>query len=186
MVTELSKLYGTDIQELGQVFLASFSQKEKNKHAIDIIRASRMFKHLEDVNKSMPWFWKNEDFFTHYKNTEEELHFLYSQMNHYDNTFIPRYKELFLQMLVLAYYFPKNSLLNFMREHIKKMVDDAIKCRKRMAELFFATFQHDKEGFCMFVDKYGFYIGVEYVETPIDIGFLFDDVMKALSELENK
>ena len=38
----------------------------------------------------------------------------------------------------------------------------------------------------MFVDKYGFYIGVEYVETPIDIGFLFDDVMKALSELENK
>ncbi len=66
------------------------------------------------------------------------------------------------------------------------MVDDAIKCRKRMAELFFATFQHDKEGFCMFVDKYGFYIGVEYVETPIDIGFLFDDVMKALSELENK
>ena len=186
LFTELSKLYGTDIQELGQVFLASFSQKEKSKHAIDIIRASRMFKHLEDVNKSMPWFWKNEDFFAHYKNTEEELHFLYSQMNHYDNTFIPRYKELFLQMLVLAYYFPKNSLLNFMQEHIKKMVDDAIKCRKRMAELFFATCQHDKEGFWMFVDKYGFYIDVECVEAPIDIGFLFDDVMKALSELENK
>lgn len=73
-----------------------------------------------------------------------------------------------------------------MQEHIKKMVDDAIKCRKRMAELFFATCQHDKEGFWMFVDKYGFYIDVECVEAPIDIGFLFDDVMKALSELENK
>ena len=38
----------------------------------------------------------------------------------------------------------------------------------------------------MIVDKYGFYIDIECVQAPFDIGFLFDDVMKVLSELENK
>lgn len=89
MFAILSKLYGTDVQELGQVFMTSFLQPEKDEDAINIIKASRMFKHLEDVNRSMPWFWKDEEFFAHYNNTEEELHFLYSQMNHYDSTIIP-------------------------------------------------------------------------------------------------
>lgn len=186
MFAILSKLYGTDVQELGQVFMTSFLQPEKDEDAINIIKASRMFKHLEDVNRSMPWFWKDEEFFAHYNNTEEELHFLYSQMNHYDSTIIPRYKELYIQMILAAYYHPESRLLAFMQDYIGKMVDEAVICRKRMADLYVATFHHDEGAFVLFIDKYGYYSGFEYVDKPTDIGFLLHDVMKAISKLKNK
>ena len=182
----LSKLYETDIQELGQVFTASFSQPEKDDDAIELIKVSRMFKHLDDVKSNMPWIWKDEEFFEHYDNTEDELHFLYCQMNHYDSTIIPRYKELHLQMIFAAHYNSESSLLAFMKDYVRKMVDEAVICRKRMAKLYVATFHHDEVGFIVFIDKYGFYSGFKYTDTPTDIGYLLHDVMKATSNSNKK
>ena len=177
---ELGKLYGLNIQDLGQALLPSQSRPELNEKAIEIIKASRMFKHMEDVKASTPWIFDNAQFLAHYANAEDALHFLYSSMNHYDNTILPDYKELHLQMIMLAYYFPQNTLFVFMRDYIKEMVDEAIECRKIFAELFMLLVEERSAETRAFIEENGLYSDIEYKPQPIDIGFILRDIMKAL------
>lgn len=100
-------------------------------------------------------------------------------MNHYDNTIIPDYKELHLQMIMLAYYFPQNTLFVFMRDYIKQMVDEAITCRTRFADLFMLLVNERSTETLAFIEQYGLYRDIEYKPQPVDIGFLLKDIMKA-------
>lgn len=177
---ELGKLYGLNIQDLGQALMPSQSHPDLNDRAIEIIKASRMFKHMEYVKATSPWLFDNAQFLSYYANAGDALHFLYSSMNHYDNTIIPNYKELHMQMIVLAYYFPQNTLFVFMREYIKNMVDEAIECRKIFAELFMLLVKERSTETRAFIEEYGLYSDIEYKPQPIDIGFIFKDIMKAL------
>ena len=137
-----------------------------------------MFKHMEDVKATYPWMFDDAQFLSHYTKADEALHFLYSSMNHYDNTVIPYYKELHLQMIMLAYYFPQNTLFVFMRDYIKKMVDEAIECRTRFAGLFILLAKERSTETLAFIDQYGLYRDIEYKPQPVDIGFLLKDIMK--------
>ena len=175
----LGKLYGKDIQDLGQALSPSQLSPELNDRAIEIIKSSKMFKHMDVVKASTPWMFDDEQFLTHYNNVEEALHFLYSNMNHYDNTIIPDYKELHLQMIILAYNFPQNTLLVFMRDYIKQMVDEAITCRTRFADLFMLLAKERSTETLAFIEQYGLYRDIEYKPQPVDIGFLLKDIMKA-------
>lgn len=175
----LGKLYGKDIQDLGQALLPSLSRPELNERAIETIRSSKMFKHMDVVKASTPWIFDDNQFLTHYNNAEEALHFLYSNMNHYDNTIIPDYKELHLQMIMLAYDFPQNTLFVFMRDYIKQMVDEAIICRTRFADLFMLLVNERSTETLAFIEQYGLYRDIEYKPQPVDIGFLLKDIMKA-------
>lgn len=177
---ELGKLYGLNIQDLGQALMPSQSHPDLNERAIEIIKASRMFKHMEYVKATSPWLFDNAQFLSYYANAGDALHFLYSSMNHYDNTIIPDYKELHMQMIVLAYYFPQNTLFVFMRDYIKNMVDEAIECRKIFAELFMLLVKEHSTETRAFIEEYGLYSDIEYKPQPIDIGFIFKDIMKAL------
>ena len=175
----LGKLYGKDIQDLGQALSPSQLSPELNDRAIEIIKSSKMFKHMDVVKASTPWMFDDEQFLTHYNNVEEALHFLYSNMNHYDNTIIPDYKELHLQMIILASNCPQNTLLVFMRDYIKQMVDEAITCRTRFADLFMLLAKERSTETLAFIEQYGLYRDIEYKPQPVDIGFLLKDVMKA-------
>lgn len=175
----LGKLYGKDIQDLGQALSPSQSSPELNDRAIEIIKSSKMFKHMDVVKSSTPWMFDNEQFLTHYDNVEEALHFLYSNMNHYDNTIIPDYKELHLQMIMLAYNFPQNTLFVFMRDYIKQMVDEAITCRTRFADLFMLLAKERSTETLAFIEQYGLYRDIKYKPQPVDIGFLLKDILKA-------
>lgn len=178
MFAALSKLFGEDIQDLGQVLQASIRKPELNESAIKIVQASRMFKHIDDVKRETPWVFENLEFLNHYQNTEEALHFLYSQMNHYDNTYLPYYRELHIQMIVLAGQYPNNSFVVFLRDHIGKMVEDAINCRRRFAELFNLLETERAEDTEQFVLKYGIYRFIDYEPRIMDIGFLLRDLLK--------
>ena len=176
---ELGKLYGQNIQDLGQALNPSLSHPELNDKAIEIIKLSKMFKNMEDVKATTPWLFDDEQFLSHYANTEGTLHFLYSSMNHYDHTILPDYKELHIQMIMLAHYFPQNTLFVFMRDYIKIMVDEAITCRIRFADLFILLAKERTTETLAFIDQYGLYRDIEYKPQPVDIGFLIKDIMKA-------
>lgn len=180
LYSELSKLYGEDIQDIGQALLASFHRPELNDQAIEVIRVSRMFKHMEDVKRETPWILDDEAFLEYYPSTETALHFLYSNMNHYDNTILPDYREFHMQIVVLASRVPQNTLVVFLRNSIGKMVDDAIACRKRYAELYRLLEKTRPDGVADFVLKYGIYSFIDYVPSTLDIGFLLRDIMKGI------
>lgn len=182
----LSQLYDVDIQDLTQFLLASFRNPELDEAAIEIIKASRMFKHMDDVMRDMPWIMDDTDFLNHYKDSDAALHFLYSKMNHYDNTILPCYKELHLQAIAVVMYFPQSKVAIFLRDYIKKMVEDAVTCRKRFEELYVVMFHERQQDFVRFIEKYGFYTEFEYVNQPTDISFILHDMMKASFKSENK
>lgn len=181
----LSQLYDVDIQDLTQFQLASFRNPELDEAAIEIIKASRMFKHMDDVMRETPWIMDDTDFLNHYKDSDAALHFLYSEMNHYDHTILPFYKELHLQTIAVAMYFPNSKVAIFLRDYIKQMVEDAVTCRKRLEELYVVMFHERQQDFVQFIDKYGFYTDFEYVDQPTDISFILHDMMKASFKSEN-
>lgn len=182
----LSQLYDVDIQDLTQFLLASFRNPEFDEAAIEIIKASRMFKHMDDVMRDMPWIMDDTDFLNHYKDSDAALHFLYSKMNHYDHTILPCYKELHLQTIAVAMNFPKSKVAIFLRDYIKQMVEDAVTCRKRFEELYVVMFHERQQDFVRFIEKNGFYTEFEYVNQPTDISFILHDMMKASFKSENK
>lgn len=175
----LSDLYKEDIQDLGQVLMASFKHLELDESAIEIVKSSRMFKLMDDVKHDSPWLLDDDAFLEHFTDTEEGMHCLYSQLKHYDDTLIPRYRELHLQLITTAYYFPKSKFAAFLRDYIQQMVDDAITIRKRLEHFFVLMHDQREADFDAFVDKYGFYYEFRYEPKPIDIGFILHDIMKA-------
>lgn len=188
MYASLSQLYDEDIQELTQFLQASFRKPELDEKAIELITSSRMFKHMDDVMRDTPWLMNDKDFLNNYPDTEAAMHFLYSQMNHYDHTILPCYRELHLQTITVAMYYPNSKVALFLRDYIKQMVEEAILCRKRLEEVFVMMFHERKDGFQSFVDKYGFYADFEYRDKPVDISFILHDIMKAsiaINEKEN-
>jgi len=178
MFALLSELYSDDIQDLGQALHASLRKPELNDRAIAVVRASRMFKHMDDVKRETPWVLDDEEFLGHFQNTEEALHYLYSQMNHYDNTYLPCYRELHMQMVVLANQFPDNALVVFLRDYISKMVEEAIVCRKRFAVLYKLLEKERAEDTEQFVLRYGMYRFIDYEPQVLDIGFMLRDMLK--------
>lgn len=183
---ELSDLYGCNIQDLGQALMPSQTRPKLNDKAIEIIKASRMFKHLDDVKRETPWVLENSQFLDYYsEKVEKALHFIYSGMNHYDNTIIPNYRELHMQMLILANNYPGNSLYVFMKDHITKMVEEAIFFRERLTDLFLLLASERSTETSEFIEKYGIYKGLYYKPKTIDISFIFNDIMKALYKNNN-
>ena len=181
MFKELSGLYEEDIQDLTQFLKVSINKPHLDEQAIDVVKSSDMFKHMVMINKEMPWFMDDKSFLSHFEDVDEGMHFLYSQMNHYDHTILPDYKELHLQLIVIAYYQPHSKLIEFLKDYIADMVDEAITCRKRLAELFELMILTHKEALKAFFDKYGIYAEFEYVDKPTDISFILEEVMKCSS-----
>lgn len=171
-------MYGIDIQDLGQAIQSAIGKPELDDKAIDIIISSEMFKHKDSIHKQMPWFSDDGEFFKHFSEVDKGMHFLYSQMNHYDHTILPDYKELHAQFVVITYYFPKSKLLSFMRDYINTMVSEAISCRKRLEELFIEMYSRHEKEFIDFVNRYGLYAEYEYVDKPLNIDFILRDLLK--------
>lgn len=186
LFSALGQLFEQDIQDLGQASMAVLNQPEKAQDAIEVVKQSRMFKHMEDVKRDTPWIFDDDQFFANYEDIDRALHFLYSQMNHYDNTILPYYKELHLQLITIAYYYPQCKFHEFLRDYIKAMVEEAVICRKRFEELYVETFSRYEKEFVSFVDRFGFYSNFEYKDTPTDISFLFNDLMKAWAKQDEQ
>ena len=81
-------------------------------------------------------------------------------------------------MIVLAGQYPTNAFVVFLRDHLGKMVEDAINCRRRFAELFNLLETERAEDTEQFVLKYGIYRFIDYEPRIMDIGFLLRDLLK--------
>ena len=182
MFDSLSKVYNENIQDLGQVLIAAIRKPDCSDKAIEAIKASPMFKHNESVNKEMPWFWNDDALLAAFSDDEDVLHFVYSSLNHYDNTIIPDYRELHVQLITTAYYRPDCKVAAFLRDYIKTMVEEAIECRKRLEAIYEMMKNTRLDSFNAFVAKYGPYIGYKYIENPLDISFILHDLLKATLE----
>lgn len=185
LFASLSDLYEEDIQVLTQVLLAAQRQPEKSDHAIELIKSSGMFKHNEEVKQRSPWLFDDDEFFKHFQDFDKGLHFLYSSMNHYDNSILPYYKQLHLQLVTIVHYFPEFKVGIFLRDYIKVMVEEAIECRKRFADLYVEAFTRNEETFLSFVERYGVYNDYEYHDKPTDISFILHEVMNAWERKRN-
>jgi len=179
---KLSELYGIDIQDLNQVIQSALNNPELDDNAIEIIKASGMFKHMDSIKKEMPWFFNDEDFFKHFPNVEKGMHFLYSEMNHYDHTYLPYFREFHCQLIVGSSFKPNCKLLSFLKDYIGDMVDEAIEYRKRLGHLFYEMQKRHMKEFIDFIGKYGIYAEPKYVEKPLDISFILRDMMKAYTK----
>lgn len=180
MFDALSAIYGEDIQDLGQALMADCKHPDKSDLAIDAVIASPMFKHKDDVDREMPWFWDDDSFLEYHSDDKRALHFIYSNLNHYDRTFIPDFRELHAQMVTLAYFRPDCKLAVFLRDYIAKMVNEAIECRIRLEKMYEMMQEKRPESFEKFISEYGPYEDYKYVPKPLDISFILNDVMKAL------
>ena len=178
MFDALSGVYNEDIQDSDQMIIAALKKPECSDRAIDVINASSMFKHKEFVDKNSPWFWNDDDFLNQFKDDESALHYIYSSLNHYDNTLIPSYREFHAQMIFLADKRKECKVIVFMRDYISKMVDEAIECRIRLEKLYELMQNSRSDGFNAFVKEYGIYKNYKYVDKPLDISFIFRDLMK--------
>lgn len=179
LFASLSVLYNEDIQELTQALLVAQQQPEKSEDAIELIKSSGMFKHIEEVKRKCPWVFDDDDFFKHFQDFDKGMHFLYSSMNHYDRTILPDYKQLHLQLVTISHYCPDFKVGIFLRDYIKVMVEEAIECRKRFEDLYVEAFTRNEESFLSFVVKYGVYNDYEYHDKLTDISFILREVMKA-------
>ena len=144
-----------------------------------------MFKHNEEVKQRSPWLFDDDEFFKHFQDFDKGLHFLYSSMNHYDNSILPYYKQLHLQLVTIVHYFPEFKVGIFLRDYIKVMVEEAIECRKRFADLYVEAFTRNEETFLSFVERYGVYNDYEYHDKPTDISFILHEVMNAWERKRN-
>lgn len=179
MFSAMSQLYSEDIQDLGQAILCSLKYPEKDADAIEVVRSSRMFKVMDDVKRDTPWLLNDDEFLTHFPESYKALHCIYSLLEHYDKTYIPRFRELHIQLITTAYYFPNSKFIQFLCDYIQNMVDEAITIRKRLGELFVLMHDQRQTDFDAFVEEYGFYYEYNYEPKPIDISFVLHDIMKA-------
>lgn len=185
LFSSLSNLYEEDIQELTQFLMAARRQPDKADEAIERVKSSRMFKHKEEVSQITPWIFDDDDFFEHYLDFKKGMHFLYSSMNHYDNTILPCYKQLHLQLVVITHYSPDFKVALFLRDYVKVMVEEAIECRKRFECLYLEAFNRKERDFLSFIKEYGAYRDYEYHEEPTDISFILREMMKVWERTKN-
>ena len=64
-------------------------------------------------------------------------------------------------------------------DQLMEMVEEAITCRTRFADLFMLLVNERSTETLAFIEQYGLYRDIEYKPQPVDIGFLLKDIMKA-------
>lgn len=175
---QFSKLYGEDIQTMGQLLQAASKHIDKDDEALKIISENNLFQPEDDTKKYWPWLEKDEDFFNHYDSTEKQMFFLNNQFLHFDLTYIPSLKQNFISLCYAKNLVPKSKLIARIKQGFEDNLRETIKTRKRLIELFYATANRDEKGFFNFIKKYGLYKDYENIDTTINIDHILHDIMK--------
>ena len=176
---QFSSLYGEDIQTMAQLIAAASRHIDRDDAALSIIANNHLFEPVEDRKAHWPWLDKDEDFFSHFPTMEKQMFFLICQFLHFDETYLPSLKQNFASISVAESMCPQSKLIERIALGFKDILKETIQTRKRLAELYRAVANHDKDGFKKFAKQYGLYKDFEYVETPLCIDHILHDMMKA-------
>lgn len=111
-----------------------------------------------------PWFDNDEDFFKHYTETRDALFFIYNQIDHYDDVYLPSQRENFVSGVFLSIIRGDSKTFRILSEHWKDIYKESIRIRKRIADLYYKILSKDPRGAFMFQQTVGLpkRIGFEY------------------------
>lgn len=179
MFERYGKFYGASIQTMGDLTLEAIRHPELDDEAIRIMNEElRMFRATEETRKSWPWFDDDEQFCAHFNSIEDRLFFIMNQFLHYDKTYLPLFARNGLTASALQIYYPKSKMVARIQTGFKAVYEEAVRIRKRLADLYVMTFEQNQKAFNEFSDKYGFYRNFEYHEVITDISFIIEAALK--------
>lgn len=157
-----SKLYGEDIQTMSQLLIAGMHHPDKDDEAVKLLNSIKMFSPEEDTVKMWPWFNKDEDFFAHYPETEDELFFIVNQFMHFDKTYLPACQQNLVTTSALRVYIPHSKMIAAINDGFGAVYREEVRIRMRLADLYAEVFARDEKGFNDFADEYGIYHDFEF------------------------
>ena len=174
-----SVLYGTSIQSMGELMLAAVSHPELDEEAVRILNEElRLFRAEEQTINCWPWFNDDDQFKEHYENIESRLFFLHNQFLHYDKTYLPQIAKGGITISALCLYYPQSRMLKSLKDGMNAVYEEAVRVRKRLADLYVDTFYENHDEFMAFVQNYGYYEDFEYREVVTDISYIIEAAMK--------
>lgn len=170
MFQDFSQFYGDDIQTMDQFLLCAVKHIDKDAEAVEILKKQKwMTPPAEQTNMIWPWFNVDKAFFAHFVSTENVLFFLCNQFLYYDKTYLPIFRENAMNLEILAKLRKDSQVVMAIAQHFKEVLDEAIRVRKRLENLYVDTLEKDEEGFNAFCEKYGYYHDYEYSDGVVDI-----------------
>lgn len=121
-----------------------------------------------------PWFDDDDDFFNHYTDTRNALFFIYNQIDHYDDVYLPTQRENFVSGVFLSIIKADSKAFRILSEHWKDIYKESIRVRKRIADLYYKILAKDPRGTFLFQQTVGLpkSIGFEYPVLDIS-SFLY-------------
>jgi Orthopoxvirus protein of unknown function (DUF830). len=170
---------GCDIQSIDQLFLAVLKNIDREDDALKVLKGQLWMKSPHEQTLVLwPWLDNDDIFFKHFPTIYDVLFFLHNQFLHYDKTYLPIFRENAINVCILAKMRQDSKVMQLMKEHFDAILDEGIRVRKRIEELYILTFMRDEEEFLKFIKQYGPYHNFEYDEGVIDIGRTFSALMK--------
>lgn len=174
-----SKFYGTPIQSMEELLLASIHHPEQDAEAISLLENNtKLFRAADETVESWPWFNDDEAFFDHFTTVENRLFFLTNQFLHYDNTYLPLFARNCITLSVLKMYFKNAKFLARVYQGFDAVYHEAERVRKRLCYLYIETSKRDVEAFDEFSRNYGFYHNHEFHQPVTDIGYIIQAAMQ--------
>ncbi|WP_302324049.1 YiiX/YebB-like N1pC/P60 family cysteine hydrolase [Bacteroides congonensis] len=102
-----------------------------------------------------PWFDDDEKFFNHYTDTRDALFFIYNQIDHYDDVYLPTQQENFVSGVFLSITHADLETLKILSEHWRNIYKESIRIRKRIVDLFYKIISKDPRGAFLFQQAVG-------------------------------
>lgn len=97
---------------------------------------------------------------------------------HYDKTYLLIFRENAMNTYLGSKLRKDSMVIKTLADQFKAVLDEGIRVRKRLTDLYLDTFARDKKGFLAFCEKYGHNSKFEYKESIIDISRTFKVLME--------
>lgn len=170
MFIALGHLYDEDIQTMDQLFVAAVKNTDMDDKVLEVLSKQKWMTHPEkQTEMQWPWFNDDEKFFAHFSTTKDVMFFLNNQFLHYDKTYLPIFRENAMNTYLGSKLRKDSKVIKALADQFKAVLDEGIRVRKRLADLYLDTFTRDTKGFLAFCEKYGHNSKFEYQEGIIDL-----------------
>lgn len=130
-----------------------------------------------------PWFDDDEEFFNHYADTRDALFFIYNQIDHYDDVYLPTQRENFVSGVFLSIMREDSRALKILSRHWKDIYKESIRIRKRITDLYYKILSKDPRGAFLFQHVVGRPKKVEFEYPTLDISGLIHIPMQYLNKI---
>lgn len=179
MFMALGQLYGEDIQTMDQLFVAAVKHTDMDDEALEVLSKQEwMTSPKKQIELQWPWFNDDEKFFAHFPTTKDVMFFLNNQFLHYDKTYLPMFRENAMNTFIGSKLRKDSKVIKALANQFKAVLDEGIRARKRLTDLYLDTFARDEKGFLAFCEKYGHNSKFEYQEGVIDLSRIIEALME--------